>query len=799
MKYFLSILWTLLVAYIFYLEQPYYLPLFENLKLWIPFVLAFIFLHFLFSKIFNKRKIGTFGILILSLFFTFVLGGIKFYSYDYSRLEGVSIIQTDSGYEMISTEPGPNDKVIIANGEILTDTTTKTELYPPQVSSHFVKVKPWVLFNLEAKIVLSVVLMIIFVFLLAAFGSFTGEGFLTSTAIGLLPLSLLAFAMAELKIFSATYFAIASVIVLALTFSFWKKFLPKIKNLKIAFDWKLSLTIFFLSFDLIEITKVLPFAWDDLNVYSRYERLAAELGLFPHGIGTFAWTNIASAGWLFSHNIFFSTAMLFATSVLGFFALIKLLKRFHSTESSWIISLLFYTLPFVVNQQVIDMKTDLPLFFVSVVAVDKFLDWIEKEKRSDLIILSVLLGTAFAIKITSFLLITVIILAIIWKREKIWTSALSGFCLVVAGLGLTDHFAGLEQVPVVPISMIFLAIGLISGIYTFFKKGLKNFFTPCLIVGSISIAIVSPWLVYNYFDSKTPTISSAIYGETKIGPELNQNTLAYCKNPYEVVNLDYDRYTGGLNSVTDFLKLAWNSNFTPNFNNPVVDFSFIFLAGLGFFILFPKKLLGEKFAPIALLTGFYIILWTFTGNGVIWYGIAGFIGSLILLGQLPEKFPKKYIGILFGLVFFSNFIIRIGHFSPAVLFANNLGLISQNQLSEFIFPGYRDLAKIINQNPNMVLYRVGTFIPYFINLPDEQISNDHYLSLWICMQAESDESIKSIFKKSGITHILTLTESDPALNSADYNESHKNFINFLSRSGWKLLYNDHGLKLYEIN
>ena len=157
------------------------------------------------------------------------------------------------------------------------------------------------------------------------------------------------------------------------------------------------------------------------------------------------------------------------------------------------------------------------------------------------------------------------------------------------------------------------------------------------------------------------------------------------------------------------------------------------------------------------------------------------------------------MAILFGLVFFSNFIVRIGVFSPAVFLANGVGLISQDELSDSIFRGYKDVAAIINNSPNMVLYRVGTFIPYFINLPDEKINNDHYLAQWICMQDESDESIKNIFKTSGITNILTLSASDSTLNSADYKESHEKFIDFLSRSGWKLLYDDHGLKLYEIN
>ncbi len=799
MNYLFTGIWSLLIVYLFYNQQTYYWPFFADWKLWLPFLAAFAVLHFVCAKIFNKKKIGPAAILALLLVFSFTLAGIKFISYDFSKLEGVNIVRDGGGLAMTSGTPNSEEEVIIAEGEIVTDTDLKIATMPPQVAEHFVKVKAWALFVLEGKVLLAIGFIIFFIALSAALGSFWGEGFLAAAALGLLPLALLAFAMAEFKIFTALNFAAAAGISALIQFPFWKKFLPKIKELKIYFDWKLSGTILFASFSLIEIVKVLPYAWDDLNVYSRYEKLIAEQGIFPHGIGSFAWSNIASAAWLFSHDIFLSTAALFATSVLGFFALTKLLKRFLSTSAAWLTSLFFYTLPFVVNQQVIDMKTDLPLFFVCVTAIDKFFDWHESGKRRDLIILAVLLGLALAIKITAFLLLATVFLAIIWKKQKTWTAPAAVLFLLLALLAYTNNFAGLENLRVKSMGIIFSTIAIILLFYSIRKKAVKNFFTPCLIIGVISAAIFSPWAAYNYFDANVANPANAIYGETKIGPPLDQSSLEYCKNPYEVVNPDYDRYTGGLYSIKDFIFLIWNTTFTPNFNNPIVDFSFIFLAAIGFYIAFAKKLLTPKFAQVAVLTVMYVTLWMFMSNGVIWYGIAGFIGGLVLLGQLLDKFPKKYMIPLFGLAFFGNFLIRAGEFAPAVFFANTLGVISREELQDYIFPGYDDLAQIINATPNMVLYRVGTFIPYFIDLPDEQINNDHYLSQWMCMQAESDDAIKSIFKKSGITHILFTTEADPQLTSADYTDSRDQFLAIMGRSGWKVLYNKYGLKLIEIS
>lgn len=798
MNYLFAGLWSLIIALIFFSKQSYYLPFFEDWKLWLPFLLAFGILHFGFSKIFGNKKIGPARLFLIVLTFTFVIGGIKFFAYDYSKLEGVSIIRDGEGLAMIDGAPAPEADVLIREGEIISDTSLKTSVLPPQVAEHFVKAKPWALLILEAKVLLGIAFMIFFIGLLAALGSFGGEGFLAAAALGLLPLSLLAFAMAELKIFTAGNFAAAAAILVIIQFPFWKKFPPKIKELKTVYDRKISAAIFFASFSLIEILKVLPYAWDDLNIYSRYEKLIAEQGIFPHGIGSFAWSNIASAAWLFSHNIFLSTIMLFATSVLGFFALRKLLQRFLSPNASWLTSLLFYTLPFVVNQQVIDMKTDLPLFFVCTVAIDKFFDWHETGKKRDLVILSALLGLALAIKITAFLLIAIVFLAIIWKKQKTWTAPAAALFLLLSFLAFQNTFAGLEKLPVKSMGIAFLIIFIILAAFSIHKKGIKNFFTPCLIIGLISAAVLSPWAIYNYFDSDDPNIAKAIYGETKLSPSLDQSSLEYCKNPYEVVNLDYDRYTGGLRSTWDFISIPWNSNFTPDFNNPIVDFSFIFLAALGFYAAFAKKLLTPKFAQIAVLTAMYIILWMFMGNGVIWYGIAGFIGSLILLGQLLDAFPKKYMIPLFGLAFFSNYLIRAGEFAPPVFFANTLGLISEEELQDYIFPGYGEVAKIIDAVPDIKLYRVGTFIPYFTNLRDEQINNDHDLSQWVCMQTESDDSIKSIFKKSGLTHILLTKDGDPAFNTADYIDARNRIFSFLDEAGWKVLYNEHGLELIEI-
>lgn len=798
MNYLFAGIWSLLIAYLFYSQQTYYWPFFSDWKLWLPFLASFGVLHFIFARFFKRKSIGPATVLALILIFTFTLAGIKFFNYDYSKLEGVNIIKDGEGLAMTDNTPAAEDEVIIAEGEIVTDTGLKTASLPPQVREKFVKVKPWALFVLEGKVLLAIGSIIIFIALSAALGSVWGEGFLAAAALGLLPLALLAFAMAELRIFTAGNFAAAAAAVALIQFPFWKKFLPKIKELKIYFDWKLSGTILFASFSLIEIVKVMPYAWDDLNVYSRYEKLIAEQGIFPHGIGSFAWSNIASAAWLFSHNIFLSTAILFATSVLGFFALTKLLKRFLSVDAAWLTSLFFYTLPFVVNQQVIDMKTDLPLFFVCVTAVDKFFDWHESGKKRDLTILAVLLGIALAIKITAFLLLATLLLAIIWKKQKTWTAPAAVFFLLLAFLAYTNKFAGFEKLPVKLMSAVFFAVSVILSIHSIRKKGLKNFFTPCLLIGAISAAVLSPWAAYNYFDAHVPNPAKAIYGETKFGPTLDQSSLEYCKNPYQITNPDYDRYTGGLTSLTNLIALPWNITFTPHFDNPIVDFSFIFLAALGFYAAFAQKLLTPKFARVALLTSMYIILWMFMSNGVIWYGIAGFIGGLILLGQLLDEFPKKYMIPLFGLAFFGNFLIRAGEFAPAVFFANTLGLISQEELQDYVFPGYGEVAKIIDGTPDMILYRVGTFIPYFINLPDEKINNDHYLSQWICMQGESDESIKAIFKKSGITHILFTNKADPQFTGADYADSRAQFLAFLSRSGWKVLYNKYGLELIEI-
>lgn len=812
MKFALAIIWTAFIGFLFYKEQSYYLPILLRAKEWIPFVVIFFIVHFSAKKLFTSKnshdgnRLKLRWLIILSFIFATLLSSVKFYQYDLSRLTEKNIIK--SGDELILTEEEPafGQEILFSKDEIVSQSSIVKSYLPPTVSKYFKDLSPLLLFVLLGKIILSAAVILLLIFIFASLGSILTEDLLLASGLGMLFLSLLSFGMAAAGIFSIEWILAFLLIALASSFPFWKKFWRQ-KNIgKFEFNINFTTTAFFLGMAMVDIIKVFPFGWDNLNVYSRYEKILAESGNFPHGIGSFAWTNLASAGWLFTENIYLSTLMLFTSSILGFALLIRILRRFHSEKVSWLLAIIFYTLPFVVNQQFVDMKSDMPLFFIGCLAVERFLEYMEKRDKKNLLLIGLLLGFAFAIKITSFILIVTLIFALIFHHQKKWFLPVGLTFLLLSILGYTNNFAGLNKLPTKEISTIFAIIGiLLSGISIYQNRAKKILGELIILCGTIFI-IFSPWGIYNFIDSGARYPISMFFGKTEAQPQMLE-LIEYCKTPYEVVDLDYDRYTGGIKDIKDFVSIPWKVNFTSDFDNPIADFSFIFLAAAGFFVLFPKKLLRSVYGAVALFTGIYILIWCFVGNGVIWYGIFAFLGLLILLGNIPNKLleeenkSRKFIisGITI-IVIFSNFLIRYDKFAPSQFFVNSIGAISNETLQEYIFPGYKEVAILINgaDQSKVQLYRVGTFIPYFIDLTDSQIRSDHFLEDWKCIQSENDDTIKNIFKANGFSHILINESFDTRIENANYSDAQMKFMEFLNRSGWNVLYKKHGLRLVEI-
>lgn len=812
MKFWLATLWTLAIAVWFYIQQPYYgLALSE----W-PFLVFFFAVvalgAFLFSLTLHRKKsISLWWTLPLGVVFAMVFGLFRFFQFNFAKLQRFTIAKEGNDVVFYESFVPENAEIIFQKGDIVMKSHFIRQSLPSEVATFFDPAGVDSLLHLFGIILLVTGLALLLFAIFVTVGSILNKRPLIATGLGMLLFSLLAFLLTSLGVFTPVVFGVASALIFFVSIPFagdtWRSLVKWRLNLsehRTARLVLLSVSVALLGLALIDAIRVIPVGWDDLNTYARNARLLAEFQIFPHNVGFFAWTNLTSVFWLFVDTFQGSSSLSLLVVVLGFLAFTSLLKRFSSLETSWLVALVFFTLPFLVFQQIMDQKTDLPLLFIGLLSIDQFFEWGGKKGKKDLkplLILALLLGFAVAIKISGLLLAIILVIAVIGWMQKTWQWPLGLGLIVIAILGFAGFYPILNPTLFFWISVVLGGLGLAFSIWGLSRNLRHDFLKLGLFLLAV-IMTVLPWGIYNILDSPSISLTTAIYGQS-----YNIRLIEvgeYCDIENEVVELDYSRYTGGeVETLGSFALFPWRINFTPGFDHPVADFSFLFLGALSFFALFPKKTLikNKTIGGIAMMTALYFVLWLFIGRGVIWYGLFWLVGAMILIAHLFKVFDRPKTHVLTGillLVLVSNLILRLDQFAQPQLFANALGMVNKDETRDYIFPGYAEVAALLSPAEEVRLYRVGTFIPYFLNLKDEQIANDHFFDHWRCIQDADEKIIKDSFNSKGITHILV--HENPAANLGDdtFRKYHNSLREFLARSGWKKLYQDHGLLLYEV-
>jgi len=755
MKFLVSSIISAYIIGLFYTQQPYYL---ESLKDW-EFLAFFFLITAAFSAslswlLKSKREISTAWIFPAAWLASLLFGGFRFFEYQFAKVQRVTIVEEGSDIVFLRpfAEIPETAQLMFSSGDLVQKYKEVTAGFPPQALEFFEPAAFGSLGVLMLNIVGLSFGMVFLFMLFSGVGAFLDKRPIHATGLGMLFFSILLFFLAALNIFTQTIVIILTAIL----------FLAGVLNRKVwldAFKTKMSwgenksiriglfsLTSSLFGLSLIDAIRTVPIGWDDLSTYARNAKMLGENQIFPSGIGTFAWSNLSSVNWVFADSFQGSALLSLMAMVLGFVLLIKILRNFTTLELSWSLSIFFFTLPFLAYQQVIDLKTDIPLLFIGLLAIFTLIN-LEikkgKEKTREFLLLGIFLGFAFAIKITALILIASVAFAV-FLRPKI---------------------------------------------------NLKK----SIMVGVTILLVSLPWLGSNIASSGELSISKAIFGEAR--QEKLVSNGEYCDKEEIFQELDYGRFTGGQANLLQSIRVLWDVNFTPDIDEPFVDFSILFLAVLPFYILFPKRIFqkNSKAKEAAFLTGIYLLIWLIVGRGVIWYGVFGLVGGLILFALLLKEFKGaqwKILVFLLIMTSFSNIIMRSQFFAQPHQFANALGVINNDEIREYIYPGYQEVADLINQEENPKLYYSGVFIPYFVGIPDEMSSPDNSFEYWSCIE-NAEESIRTDqFAKKGITHVLV--HETPAHEDKAYIESHTKMLDFLSKSNWELLYNEHGLKLFRL-
>ena len=144
--------------------------------------------------------------------------------------------------------------------------------------------------------------------------------------------------------------------------------------------------------------------------------------------------------------------------------------------------------------------------------------------------------------------------------------------------------------------------------------------------------------------------------------------------------------------------------------------------------------------------------WVFFANGIPWYGIGTFVGLVLCLEALVAKAPDRLSRTLAGVLMVLSILVCLGmrfwqFESQRNLFEYPIGKISAETIRERTIPYYDDITDIVLERSKRfpdrpMLYRIGTFLPYFVPKNLELIGvTDHQLDTFNCLYQEEDNAL----------------------------------------------------------
>lgn len=545
------------------------------------------------------------------------------------------------------------------------------------------------------------------------------------------------------------------------------------------------------------------------------------------------------AGATFSMMINWTAGLLAVLSVYAFGLV------FLGPKRGLLAALLYYTLPLVGHFSFADMKIDNAVFTMGALSTLTFFlmffpthaeqeenDGLEVTPRRDwrwLALAGVFGGLSFGMKPTAVMVL--MSLATILTGIGIHWSVFPGAALLgwafytwhtefnpqavsqyvygdpsVIGKGSVYIFC-------IGLGLLFFAIGVLRN---------RRAFLPTMRMVGIFIAgiFVSmlPWLIYNniqhghfppILELGTPDRISPVFlieardipaGEEQhvhvLPPELRPDLKhPACQSTSKAEEVD--RYWGGGygKGWRHYLTLPWRTVMN-------LDSAGYYVTTIPVLLLFPLLLLLPFFwrktaRPLRwlfLATVFQVVQWMFFANGIPWYGVGMFFGLTIGLEALvfhaPNASTKWLAGIFITLSLFIGFAMRFWQFDQQRnLLEYPMGKISAEGIRKRTIPYYDLIRDVILQRhesmPNRpFVYRIGTFIPYFIPRSMENLPmTDNQLDFFNCLHQERDPALTlARLKALGFSSILFDTnthtiERDP---NGTLHKKVQAFIDFLN-------------------
>lgn len=459
-------------------------------------------------------------------------------------------------------------------------------------------------------------------------------------------------------------------------------FLDKLNLKLLTTEFFFIIITFLISVNFVSIFRPMPIWWDDLWVYMNYPQMLANSWIIWNfwwimswQIFTWIWYMFKSATLAFYLNNVWSILSIIVLSLASFDLLNRNKKSFINIPL--MLSLIYLSMPMIIFQQAKDMKLDNWLFFISTICVYilfyimvKYIwyndndenqtnesllqkisnyftkykhNWIHNlfEDKSYLIyilIVWVLAGFAFSIKLTSLLLISAIIWVLFYS--KLWIAWLFGYFSIFVWIFTKLWLWSMMNVIVPKDDINFVKstfyysflLGFILFVYSL-NKYWKSAFIWLLKILTVFLAWViialSPWILKNtlsidkisiwwILSGKAETFKvdySKIYTNEEI-KEIEKNQISSAVNSsWVTTNEDFWRYFGYEKWLNNYVKLPYNLTMQKNQRWEFTDITFIYLALILttiLFLNFRSKCLNIWAFWLSILSFLVMFSWTFT-------------------------------------------------------------------------------------------------------------------------------------------------------------------------------------------
>ena len=600
---------------------------------------------------------------------------------------------------------------------------------------------------------------------------------------------------------------------------------------------------FTLAFNFLSVVRPFPIGWDDLGSYLNRPRLLVSYGTFVFSMATFQWEYITSLGFLlFGYN-----STLGATSALminwsqGLLAVlvVYLFGRTFIGERHGVLSaLLYYSLPVIGHFSFADMKIDNSVFTMGAMAMFTLffaLFFVKKEEYKEqykwIALAGVFAAFTLSFKVTGIMVFLALgsvllgvslhwsafIAAIFFSITLLAKQRALALPVILGRLGYSVDLAG-------GLLISLLIIGLCILGYSAFHKRIHLRSTSikvCMFICAFAVTIL-PWIVHNNLLQESTVPHLALSAPNNVTPVLDmfgtKENATYSLPPELAVDPsnpicqpsgaveELGRYWGYRNGWTHYLTLPFRVVMN-------IDSSGYYVTTQPALLLFPLLLLlplfwrkeGRWLRWMWFGTAFLIVEWVFLANGVLWYGIGMFLGLVLCLEVLVAKAPdvlSRYLSVFFvSISLLACFGMRFWQYeNQKNLFEYPMGKISAESIRERTIPYYDDITDIVLQRKETypdrpLMYRVGTFMPYFVPKNLEVIGiADHQLDFFNCLHQDRD-SAKTAQRLKALGFNSIVFDTNTATIEKDPNGSlHKKvqaFVDFLNSpdSGLKVVIN----------